>query len=128
MSMNQTAEPSLDAERARYEAEDEERKKLLEDKNALDQTVYQVEKLLKESGEKLPDTDKKEVEDSLAEAKAALSSLDAGRIKKALDDLNAKSHKMAEHLYKQGSPAPGQAPTAEEPKKEDNVIDAEVVN
>ena len=111
-----------------HKAEDEERKKLLEDKNALDQTVYQVEKLLKESGEKLPDTDKKEVEDSLAEAKAALSSLDAGRIKKALDDLNAKSHKMAEHLYKQGSPAPGQAPTAEEPKKEDNVIDAEVVN
>ena len=83
------------------------------------------------SGDKTPLTrtlDKKEVEDSLAEAKAALSSLDAGRIKKALDDLNAKSHKMAEHLYKQGSPAPGQAPTAEEPKKEDNVIDAEVVN
>ena len=111
-----------------HKAEDEERKKLLEDKNALDQTVYQVEKLLKESGEKLPEADKKEVEDSLTEAKAALSSLDAGRIKKALDDLNAKSHKMAEHLYKQGSPAPGQAPTAEEPKKEDNVIDAEVVN
>ena len=111
-----------------HKTEDEERKKLLEDKNALDQTVYQVEKLLKENGEKLPDADKKEVEDALTEAKAALSSLDAGRIKKALDDLNAKSHKMAEHLYQQSAPAPGQAPTAEEPKKEDNVIDAEVVN
>ena len=111
-----------------HKTEDEERKKLLEDKNSLDQTVYQVEKLLKESGEKLPDADKKEVEDALTEAKAALSSLDAGRIKKALDDLNAKSHKMAEHLYQQSAPAPGQAPTAEEPKKEDNVIDAEVVN
>ena len=111
-----------------HKTEDEERKKLLEDKNALDQTVYQVEKLLKENGEKLPDADKKEVEDALTEAKAALSSLDAGRIKKALDDLNAKSHKMAEHLYQQSAPAPGQAPSAEEPKKEDNVIDAEVVN
>ena len=111
-----------------HKTEDEERKKLLEDKNALDQTVYQVEKLLKENGDKLPDADKKEVEDALTEAKAALSSLDAGRIKKALDDLNAKSHKMAEHLYQQSAPAPGQAPTAEEPKKEDNVIDAEVVN
>ncbi len=111
-----------------HKAEDEERKKLLEDKNTLDQTVYQVEKLLKESGEKLPEADKKEVEESLAEAKAALSSLEAGRIKKALEDLNAKSHKMAEHLYQQGNPAPGETPTAEEPKKEDNVIDAEVVS
>ncbi len=111
-----------------HKAEDEERKKLLEDKNTLDQTVYQVEKLLKESGDKLPEADKKEVEDSVAEAKAALSSLEADRIKKALEDLNAKSHKMAEHLYQQGAPAPGQAPAAEEPKKEDNVIDAEVVN
>ncbi|MBL0312395.1 MAG: molecular chaperone DnaK [Holophagaceae bacterium] len=111
-----------------HKAEDEARKKLLEDKNTLDQTVYQVEKLLKENGEKLPEADKKEVEDSLSEAKAALSSLDAERIKKALDDLNAKSHKMAEHLYQQGSPAPGETPAADEPKKEDNVIDAEVVS
>ncbi|MDE3244506.1 MAG: molecular chaperone DnaK [Acidobacteriota bacterium] len=111
-----------------HKAEDEERKKLLEDKNTLDQTVYQVEKLLKESGEKLPEADKKEVEDAVTEAKAALSSLDAARIKKALEDLNAKSHKMAEHLYQSGTPAPGEAPAAEEPKKDDNVIDAEVVN
>ena len=111
-----------------HKAEDEERKKLLEDKNTLDQTVYQVEKLLKESGEKLPEADKKEVEDAVTEAKAALSSLDADRIKKALEDLNAKSHKMAEHLYQAGTPTPGEAPATEEPKKDDNVIDAEVVN
>ena len=111
-----------------HKTEDEQRKKLLEDKNTLDQTVYQVEKLLKESGDKLPEADKKEVEEAVIEAKAALSSMEEGRIKKALEDLNAKSHKMAEHLYQAGAPAPGEAPKAEEPKKDDNVMDAEVVN
>jgi molecular chaperone DnaK len=112
-------------------AEDEKRKKLLEDKNVLDQTVYQLEKLLKESGDKVPESDKKEVEEAIAQGKEALNSLDGDKIKAALENLNAKSHKMAEHLYKPGEPeAPADAPAPSEEKKKDDptVIDAEVVN
>jgi molecular chaperone DnaK len=114
-----------------HKADDEARKALLEDKNHLDQLVYQVEKLLKENGDKLPEADKKPVEEALAEAKAALGSLDKDRLKKALEDLTQKSHKLSEHLYKQNPPtdggtAPG-APSGGE-KKDDNVIDAEVVS
>jgi molecular chaperone DnaK len=113
-----------------HKADDEKRKKLLEDKNILDQTIYQLEKLLKENGDKVSETDKKEIEDAIAQGKEALSSLDGDKIKQALENLNNKSHKMAEHLYKQGAPA---APTdasapSEEKKKDDDVIDAEVVN
>jgi molecular chaperone DnaK len=114
-----------------HKAEDEEHKKLLEDKNHLDQTIYQLEKLLKESGDKLPEGDKKDVEQAIAEGKEALTSLDAGRIKKALETIQQKSHKMAEHLYKQAPPPtePGApAPGGESKKKDDDVIDAEVVN
>jgi molecular chaperone DnaK len=114
-----------------HKAEDEDRKKLLENKNHLEQTIYQVEKLLKENGEKLPEDGKKEAETALAEAKEALASLDKDRIQKALDDLTAKSHKLAEAIYKETPPpAPGDgpAPAGGGKKKDEDVIDAEVVN
>jgi molecular chaperone DnaK len=108
---------------------------MLEEKNHLDQMVYQVEKLLKESADKLPEADKKEAEEALVEAKAALASLEKERIKKALEVLTAKSHKLAESIYKQDPPADGgQAPGAPgahpggDKKTDDNVIDAEVVS
>jgi len=115
-----------------HKSEDEGRKKLLEDKNVLDQTIYQLEKLLKENGDKLPEADKTEVEAAIAEGKEALASMDAERIKKALESIQQKSHKMAEHMYKQAEPAPeggaAPAPGSETKKKDDDVIDAEVVN
>jgi molecular chaperone DnaK len=111
-----------------HKAEDEARKALLEDKNKLDQLVYQVEKLIKDGGDKLPADDKQAAETSVSEAKAALASFEKEQIQKALDDLNAKAHKLSESLYQQGeAPAPGAAPTGE-PKKDDGVIDAEVVS
>ncbi|HJU82883.1 MAG TPA: molecular chaperone DnaK [Holophagaceae bacterium] len=116
-----------------HKTEDDARKALLEDKNHLDQLVYQVEKLLKENGDKLPEADKHAAEEAVAEAKTALGSLDKEQIKKALDNLNAKSHKLAEVLYQAGAPAPGSEPTpgaapSGGEKKDDNVIDAEVVS
>jgi molecular chaperone DnaK len=117
-----------------HKAEDEDRKKLLEDKNLLDQTIYQVEKLIKENGDKLPEADRKEAEAAIAEGKEALANLDKDKLKKALENLNAKSHKLAESIYKDAGPQPppgdgGAAPGGGgEKKKEDDVIDAEVVN
>jgi len=116
-----------------HKADDDARKALLEEKNHLDQMVYQVEKLLKDSGDKLPEADKKEAEEAIVEAKAALASLDQDRIKKALETLTAKSHKLAETLYKSeppagDGPAPGAGAPGEKKGGDDNVIDAEVVS
>jgi molecular chaperone DnaK len=112
-----------------HKTEDDARKALLEDKNHLDQAIYQLEKLLKENAEKVGESDKKDLEAAIAEGKEALASLDAERIKKALEKLNATSHKMAEHLYKQNPPTDGAAPPPTgDAKKDDNVIDAEVVS
>ncbi|MEI6592631.1 MAG: molecular chaperone DnaK, partial [Holophagaceae bacterium] len=78
------------------------------------------------------EADKKEAEEAIVEAKAALASLEAERIKKALEVLTAKSHKLAESLYKQDPPADGGAAPGAHPggekKADDNVIDAEVVS
>jgi molecular chaperone DnaK len=115
-----------------HKTEDEERKKLLENKNALDQTIYQVEKLIQENGDKLPEGDRKDAETALTEGKEALASMDKERIQKALENITAKSHKLAESIYKDTTPPPpadgGAAPGGSEHKKDDDVIDAEVVS
>jgi molecular chaperone DnaK len=115
-----------------HKGEDEDRKKLLENKNHLDQTIYQVEKLIKENGDKLPENDKKEAEAALVEGKEALASMDKARIEKALENLTAKSHKLAESIYKEtpppSDPTGGAAPGGEQKAKDEDVIDAEVVS
>jgi molecular chaperone DnaK len=119
-----------------HAAEDKDAKEKIEAKNQLDSMVYNVEKMLKDGGEKLDGADKGEVETALADAKTTLGGdpstvdLNASREK-----LTAASHKLAEALYKAnaaaGAPTDGEAAaagTTEEPKKDEGVIDAEYVD
>jgi molecular chaperone DnaK len=121
-----------------HAAEDKEAKEKIEARNQLDSMVYNVEKMLKDGGEKVEASDKSEVESALADAKSALtgdpstSDLNAAREK-----LTAASHKLAEALYKANATNSADAPTdgdaaaagtADETKKDEGVIDAEYVD
>ena len=53
------------------EEADKKRKEEVDLRNDVDQLIFQSEKTLEEVGDKLPDTDKKPVEDAVAELKAA---------------------------------------------------------
>ena len=117
-----------------HSGEDKKRREAIEAKNQLDSLVYQTEKIVEESGDKVPAADKEAVTAAVAEAKKVLESQsgDAEALKKAAQDLQKASYKIAEALYKQASPPAGGAPEggpAGGPAgagKED-VIDAEVV-
>jgi len=119
-----------------HAAEDKEKREEIEARNSLDSLVYNIEKMLKDSGEKVQAADKTEVESALAEAKKTLEgSPKASDIKAAHEKLTAASHKLAEVLYKvnaeqaasaQSSPGGGE-PHAEQ-KKDEGVIDAEYVD
>ena len=109
----------------------------MEAKNGLDSLVYNVEKMLKDSGDKVAEADKTEVETALAEAKTTLSGdPSATELNSSKDHLTAASHKLAEAMYKaaaaappaEGAPAEGTAETHEEAKKDEGVIDAEYVD
>jgi molecular chaperone DnaK len=118
-----------------HAAEDKEAKEKIESRNQLDSMVYNVEKMLKDGGDKVDAADKSEVETALADAKTTLSGgepsvteMDAAR-----ERLTTASHKLAEALYKANAAAAGAAPEgapapAEEPKKDEGVIDAEYVD
>jgi molecular chaperone DnaK len=103
-----------EAERMRTDAEshaEEDKKKLaeIEARNSLDNRVYQVEKLLNENREKIPESDLKAVEEALAAAKSALSGSDTDQIVAAGQTLERVSHKIAEVLYKTNQASGAQA-------------------
>jgi molecular chaperone DnaK len=121
-----------------HAAEDKEQRDKVEARNGLDSMVYNVEKMLKESGDKVDAANKSEVESALADAKAKLTEdASASDLNSAKERLTQLSHKLAEEMYKAAAasaPAEG-APAAdagaaqhEEAKKDEGVIDAEYVD
>ena len=91
-------------EAEQYAAEDAKRKEEVETRNQGDQMVYQTEKILSESGDKLDPADKSEVENALASLKSALSGTDTAAIKSATDNLTQVFYKVSEKLYAQANP------------------------
>jgi molecular chaperone DnaK len=120
-----------------HAAEDKEQREAVEARNGLDSLVYNVEKMLKDSGDKVAESDKTEVEAALADAKKTLEGTPkASELNAAKDKLTASSHKLAEAMYKaasaaaptEGAPAGDGAAPQGEAKKDEGVIDAEYVD
>jgi molecular chaperone DnaK len=78
-------------------AEDAKRKEAVEAKNQLDTTIYQLEKTLKDSGDKISADLKTKFETAIADAKKDLESNDTARMKTALENLS----KIGAELYQQ---------------------------
>ncbi|HXJ91005.1 MAG TPA: molecular chaperone DnaK [Candidatus Binatia bacterium] len=125
-----------------HAAEDKVQRESIEAKNQLDSMVYNIEKMLKEHGDKISGSERGDVENALADAKKALESNDKAAMEKARENLTTASHKLAEQMYKaaqpQGGaqPGPGAGPTPGagagagdgKAKKDEGVIDAEYVD
>ena len=117
-----------------HAAEDKEQREQIEARNGLDSLAYNIEKMLKEAGDKVQGAERGDVEAALADARKVLDGNgSASELKAAQEKLTTASHKMAELLYKANADAAaaGAAASAEptaEAKKEDNVIDAEYVD
>src|SRR5438034_39912 len=77
-------------------AEDTKRRQEIEVRNQTDSLVYSTERTLGEHGSKLPEADRKAVEDALNEARESLKSEDVERMKRAQESLTRASHKLAE--------------------------------
>jgi len=119
-----------------HAAEDKEKRDEVEARNGLDSMVYNVEKMLKEAGDKVASGDKSDVEAALEDAKKTLSGTpSATELNAAKERLTSASHKLAEAMYKAtaaSAPTDGAAAATpdghEEAKKDEGVIDAEYVD
>ena len=84
-----------------HAAEDKAKREEIDARNQLDGLVYNIEKMLKDSGDKVPAGDKSEVESALADAKKTLEgSPSPAELNAAREKLTAASHKLAEAMYK----------------------------
>jgi len=111
-----------------HEADDKKRKELIEARNVADSLIYQVEKSMRELGEKLDSGERGEVEAKVNDLKSALGSEDAARITKASEDLQQSFYKLSEKLYggqPQPQGQPGGGPSTPPPGGDD-VVDGEV--
>jgi molecular chaperone DnaK len=103
-----TKEAELHAE------EDRKRKEAVETKNQLDSTIYQLEKTLKDAGDKLPADKKSKIESAIAEAKKDLESNDSARMKAAMEKLTALGGELYSEAQKAAEAAgAGAAPNEE---------------
>ncbi len=115
-----------------HSGEDRKKKEAIEARNQGDSMSYNIEKMLKDHGDKISAEDRKTVETELEEVKRILKddTASAEQIRGATDKLTQSSHKLAEAMYKTESAGAGAAqpeqPEAEKPK--DNVVDAEFVD
>lgn len=121
-------------------AEDAKRKEAVETKNQLDTTIYQLEKTLKDAGEKIPADVKGKFETALASAKKDLESNDVAQMKAALENLQKIGAELYQQAQAAGGAAAGAQPnagaesdagaSASEPKKakkaDGKVVDADV--
>ena len=84
--------------------EDKKRREAIDAKNELDNKIYYLEKLIKENGDKLPEDDKKKLEEAIAEAKKAQDKTDAEEIKKASEELGKVSDEIVTKMYQNAKP------------------------
>ena len=117
-------------------AEDARHKQAIEVRNQTDSLVYSTERTLSEHGSKLAESDRKAIDDALAEAKEALKTEDLDRMKRAQETLSKAAQKLGELMYREaqaqagqptdqgGGSQPGGAGRPSGPK-EGEVVDAE---
>jgi molecular chaperone DnaK len=120
-----------------HESEDKARREEIETRNKADSVAYQVEKSLKEMGDKVPPATRTDLEAKVKAVRDALAGTDNDKVKSATEELIQSSHKMAEEAYKSagaaaGGPPPGgdagappNAEGASPNEKKDDVVDAE---
>ena len=110
--------------------EDKKRREDAEVRNLAEQTVYQMEKILKDEADKISDETANAVKTDVEAVKKALEGDDTEAVKKALETLNESGMKIGQEVYQaaqaeQAQQAEGEAADA---GNEDEVIDAEVVD
>lgn len=106
-------------------------REVVDARNHLEAAIYQTEKLLKESGDKLSEQQKEEMNQAIQKARGDLKSEDLAKLREAAEKLMAATMAMGQQLHPQGQQgAPGEAggPGAGAGPREDGVIDAEVVD
>jgi len=103
-----------------HASEDRKHREVIDARNKADGFIYTVEKSMREAGDKVPEADRKNIEEKIEALKKIKEGDDVTTINKAQEELQQASYKLSEILYKdkdQASqpgpqPEPGPGPQA----------------
>lgn len=115
--------------------EDKRKREEIEARNEADSAVYRSEKMLRDNAGKVSEGDKRKIEDAISAVKDAIKGDDAGAIKSANSRLNEVWQTVSAELYGAASertrgaqPAQGGPAQGRPEGKEQDVVDAEIVD
>ena len=91
-----------------FAEEDKKRREEVETKNNAENLCYQAEKLVNESGDKLEEADKTEVNNKVAALKTTMQNGSVEEIKSGMDALQKAIYAVSEKLYKASAPQQGE--------------------
>ncbi|MEJ6494294.1 MAG: molecular chaperone DnaK [Actinomycetes bacterium] len=104
--------------------EDRQRREEAETRNQAESLIFQTEKFLEESGDKVPADAKANVDEPLAELKAAIAGEDMAAIKAAVEKVATASQALGAALYANSQDDDSESEAA----GDDDVVDAEIVD
>ena len=109
-------------EASKYAEEDKNKKETIETKNNAESVIYQVEKTIKDLGDKVSESEKSDINSKVEALKSILDSGDINDIKAKTDELTQEMYKLSSKLYENTAQQPG---ASQESKKDDDVVDAD---
>jgi molecular chaperone DnaK len=104
--------------------EDKKKRELVETKNQSETLTHQIDKQLKEHGDKISEEEKKAIEDAKATLIDASKTDDVSKIQEAIKTLTEASMKLGEAVYKQAQEEQAQSEQQGE-STEENIVDAD---
>ena len=106
---------------------DKKKRELVEAKNQSETLTHQIDKQLKEHGDKISEEEKKAIEDAKTTLIEATKSDDVSKIQEGIKTLTEASMKLGEAVYKQAQQEQAQEQAQPEQKEgaDENVVDAD---
>lgn len=135
----QSALPKEDIDRMvrdaeQFAEEDRQRKEEADARNTADNLLYSTDKLLADSGDKVPEDVKGRLTDAQGKVRTALEGTDVASIQTATDELSRVSQEAGQALYAATSAeqsaqgGQGAGAGAQGSDGDDDIVDAEVVD
>ncbi|MGD2205280.1 MAG: molecular chaperone DnaK, partial [Anaerolineae bacterium] len=119
-------------EAKRHEAQDRQRKELVEARNTADQLIYQIEQTMREMGDQISADDRSRIEGTIEDLKQAKEGDDSARIKQLIEQLQQASYAIGQQMYAQQQAAGGEpgvgpqdAPPAGGPSEGEDFVEGE---
>ena len=125
MSKEEIERAVQDAEK--YAADDKKKREEIDAKNEAENLCYSVEKLLKDSGDKIQQSDKDSLNQKVADLRSKLSANNIDEIKSSRDDLQKTMFEVSTKLYQQAAPQQNQSDPSQSQNAQSgqNVYDAD---